>query len=263
MLKLDHFENRANAARHFVSPPPFARPAARPAKHFFLRQSGLRQYAARKLHHQVVNCFRSVIERRHHRHNHRARSLCAQHVFQVNAVQRRIAHAEKQLAAFFHHHIRRARHQIVASPARDGGQRADGAGNHDHRVHGITSRSDGRANILIRNGFDFLGGAPQDPPGKFFQVTRGDFQFFGEQPLARFRGHQVNLPHARIIFQQRKRLLRENSAAGSGHADGDDFGLCLSHGFCADINSLATAFCQVKHTRAAAGNVKMRIGQKT
>src|SRR5579859_4115403 len=67
---------------------------ARPAIHIFLRKMNLREHPADVLRHQVVDGLRMMIERRDRGHNHGAGLLRAQHVFQMNAVEGRVADAE-------------------------------------------------------------------------------------------------------------------------------------------------------------------------
>src|SRR5229473_101872 len=70
----------------------FRRRRARPAIHFVLREPNLREDTANVLRNEIVDRFRLVIKRRHRGHNHRSGLLCPQHVFEMNVVDRRIAH---------------------------------------------------------------------------------------------------------------------------------------------------------------------------
>src|SRR5579864_6724778 len=76
----------------------FGRCLTGPAKHLFLWQADLRQDAAKILPHQIVNRFWMMVKRRDRGHDDCAGLLRAQHVFEMDAVERRIAHAEDQLA---------------------------------------------------------------------------------------------------------------------------------------------------------------------
>src|ERR1700674_2419806 len=71
-----------------------------PAEHLLLRKINLREHAADVLRHEVVDGFRMVLKSRNRRHDHGSGLLRAQHVFQMDAVEWRVAHAEDHLAAF-------------------------------------------------------------------------------------------------------------------------------------------------------------------
>src|SRR5271154_6170769 len=73
------------------------RQAAGPAIHLFLWKIDLRQNAAHVLCDQIVDGFRMMIKRGHRGHDHRSRLLRAQHIFQMDAVKRSVAHAQNQL----------------------------------------------------------------------------------------------------------------------------------------------------------------------
>ena len=66
---------------------------------------------------KIVNRFRLMVERRNGRHDHGAGLLCAQHVFKVNAAERRIANAEHQAPAFLERNIGGAGDESVLAPA--------------------------------------------------------------------------------------------------------------------------------------------------
>ena len=108
-----------------------------------------------------VQSFRTMIERRYRRHNHRSGTLRSQHIFQVDAVERRIPHAQHQFASFLQHHIRRARNEIIAHARGNGPQRSHGTGDHHHRIYIMAARSDRRSHI---------------PIGKHFNLARSRFQ---------------------------------------------------------------------------------------
>src|SRR5450631_1856439 len=60
-----------------------------PAVHLLLRQTDLREYAARILRDQVIDRLRLMIKRGNRGHDHRAGQLRAQHIFKVDPVERR------------------------------------------------------------------------------------------------------------------------------------------------------------------------------
>src|SRR5258706_5292802 len=97
----------------------FQRGRARPAVHLFLREADLCQDAAHELRNEIVDRLRLVIESRYRGHNHRTGLLRSQHVFQMNAVDRRVANTQNEFPAFLEHHVRRSRDQIVADAVGD------------------------------------------------------------------------------------------------------------------------------------------------
>src|SRR6266851_8151424 len=74
----------------------FAFRLAFPAVHLVLRQSHLREHAIDVLPNKIVNRFRLMIERHDCWHDHRARLLRAQHIFEMNPAERSVAHAKHQ-----------------------------------------------------------------------------------------------------------------------------------------------------------------------
>ena len=163
VLELDHFQDGADAAGHRSLRPRFLpRNAARPAMHFFLRQAGLRQNAANKLRHQIVDRFWLIVKRGIDRHDHRSGLLCAQHVFQMDAIERRVAHAKINLRPSLSITSAERPSEIVADAVGNRGERAHGAGNHNHGVDVVAARSDGCANIFVGKCFDFSGSAADD-----------------------------------------------------------------------------------------------------
>ena len=187
-----------------------------------------------------------VIERGNDRHDYRACLLRPQHIFQMHAVERRVAHTKHELAAFLEHDVRRTRHKIVADPVGNRPKRSHRAGNHNHGVDHVAARGDGRADILIWQNFNFCGRVTENPARQLLQITCGKTEFFGKKPLARFRHHQVHARDARIFFEQNQRLLRENGPAGPGHTHGYNLFLRVSHVFREDRFSLAAPSGQVK-----------------
>src|SRR5882724_5477318 len=220
--------------------------SACPAIHLLLREMGLREHAADILRNKIVDRFRMMIKRGNRGHDDRASLLCAKHVLQMHAVERSVAHAKNQLAAFLQHHVGGARNEIVADSARNRPQRAHRAGNYDHGIDHVAARGDGRADVSIRQNFYFCCRVPENAAGQLLQIARGKTKLFREEPLPRFRDHEVHTRNARIFFEQSQRLLRENGPAGPGHTYGYNLFLYVSHVFCADRFSLAAASGQVK-----------------
>src|SRR5258708_9987589 len=66
----------------------------------------------------------------------------------------------------------------------------------------------------------------------------------------------MNAANARVLFEQRQRLLRQDRPAGAGHTYGDNLFLCVSHVFCAGSISLAAAFRQVKLRQSSSAMIE-------
>ena len=144
MLELDHFEHGAETSAvscggyaHAFASFAEAEPVQRNIS--CLWQVHLREDAANILRHKVVDGFRRMIESGNRWHDDGSGLLRAQHVLQMNAVERRIADAEYELAIFLEHHIGGARHKVVAGACGDFGERAHRAGNHGHGVDWVTT----------------------------------------------------------------------------------------------------------------------------
>src|SRR6266478_2744966 len=174
---------------------------ARPAVHLFLRETDLRQDAANVLRNKIVDRFRLVIESRYRGHNHRAGLLRPQHVFQMNAVERRVANTQNQFPAFLEHHVRRSRDQIVADAVGNGAERPHRARNDDHRIHRVAAGSDRSAYVLVRQNLDFAGRMAENAAWELFQVAGSNAKLFRKEPLARFRDHKMYERHARVCLQ--------------------------------------------------------------
>ena len=103
-----------------------------------------------------------VVKRRNRGHDDRTRLLGTDHILQMNAIERRVSHAENELAILFEHHVGGARNQVVADPIGDCAERTHRAGDHQHRIHAVTPGRDGSAHIFVGQNFDFCRRAVQN-----------------------------------------------------------------------------------------------------
>src|SRR6266446_5753809 len=229
---------------------------ARSAVHLFLREANLRQDAANELRNKIVDRFRLVIESRYRGHNHRTGLLRPQHVFQMNAVDRRVANTQNEFPAFLEHHVRRSRDQIVADAVGDCAQRPHRAGNDHHGIHRVAARSDRSAHVFVGQNVDFADRMAENAARQLFQIAGSNAKLFRKEPLARLRDHKMYACHARVFLQQCERLLSEDRSAGAGHTYGDNLFLCVSHVFCADTMSLAAAEWQVKQRQSCSAMIE-------
>lgn len=222
---------------------------ARPAVHFLLRQADLGKDAADVLGDEIIDRLRLMIKRRNGGHNDGTGLLNSQHVFQVDAAERRIAHAENESAIFFQHNVRGARDQIVTDAGGDRSQRAHRARNDQHGVDGATAGGDGGADVFVGKNFDLCNWTVEKAMRELFQVTRREAQLFGKEALACFGNDQMDVRDASVCFQKHQRFLREQSPAGAGHSHSYDLILRVGHDGGADETSLAAVSRQVKARR--------------
>jgi len=148
--------------------------------------------------------------------------LRAQHVFEMDAVEGRVAHAEHKLAAFFEHNVSGTGDEVVAQTVGDSAERAHRAGNHEHGINGVAAGGDGSANVSVGKHFNFRGRATEKAARELLGIARSDVQLFGEEALTRFGDDKMYAAYASVSFKQIKRLLREERAACAGHTNGYD-----------------------------------------
>jgi hypothetical protein len=196
----------------------------------FLGESDLGEDAADILGDEVVDRFGRVIERGDGGHDDGSGLLRAKHVFEMDAIERRLADAEDELAAFLEANIGGAGKEVVAQAAGDGGESADRAGNDDHGVHGIAAGGDGRADVFIGEEFDLGAGLAEQKLRQLFCVRGDDAEFVGAEAESGVCDDEMDAGDARVGFEEAENGLREYGAGVSGDTDGDGFGLGGGHG---------------------------------
>ena len=176
--------------------------------------------------HQVIDCLRLMIKGWDRRHDHRSGLLRAHHVFEMDAIERRITNAENQTPAFFERHIRGTGNEIVASAAGHRGERSHRARYDAHRIRRIAAGGDGSANVRIRKNFNLasrLGATRIEHSLRQFGKRPGDVQFVFEQAQAGFGDDQMNACHARIGIEHSQSGLRQDGARSACNGDDNDF----------------------------------------
>jgi len=171
-----------------------------------------------------VDGFWRVIKRRNRRHDDGAGVVNAQHVFEVDAVERCFAEAEDESAAFFQADIGGAREEVVADAVGDGAESSGGTGNHDHGVDGGAAGGDGCTDVFVGQAFEFPGGGSGEERGEFLCVGRDDAEFSGDEAQAGVGGDDVDARDARVGVEGAEDCLRVNCAARAGDAYGDGLG---------------------------------------
>src|SRR5437016_7177420 len=162
-----------------------------PAVHLLLWKMNLCQDAANVLRHKIIDRFRMMIESRYRRHDHRTGLLRPQHVFEMNAIDWRVAHTQNELPAFLEHYVCRSRDQIVADAVGNCAERPHRARNNHHGIHCIATRSDRRAHVSVWQDVDLGNRMAENAARELLQVAGSNAKLFCKEPLAGFRDHQM------------------------------------------------------------------------
>jgi hypothetical protein len=181
----------------------------------------LGQDAVGELGDDVVDGLGGVVEGGHGGHYGGAGVVDAEHVFEVDAVERRFAQAEHEGAALFQANVGGTGKQIVGDSAGDGTESSGGAGDHHHAVDRGAAGGDGGADVFVRQAFDFFCGRAGEERRQFFCVGRDDVEFRGDEAQAGVGGDEKNSFDARVSIQQTQQGLRVDRAACPGDADRD------------------------------------------
>ena len=207
--------------------------AALPMILLVVRKIEMREDAKDELLDDVVDGFWRIIKSRRGGHDERAGVVKAQHVFDVDAVERRFAKAEDELAALLEANVGGAREQIVADAGSDRAERASGAGDDDHGVHGSAAGGDGCADVFVGQAFEFFRGRFGEERREFFGILGDDAEFGGHEAQTGVAGDEVNASDARIGVECAENCLRVDCAARAGDAYGD--GLAFGVGHCGEL----------------------------
>jgi hypothetical protein len=200
-----------------------------PAELRVLGQAEVGEDAKDELAHEIGDFFRGVVERRHGGHDDGAGVVNAEHVFDVDAIEGRLAEAEDERAALLEADVGGAREEIVAGAGGDGAECSRGAGNYRHGVHTRAAGGDGGADVAIGEEFDFRGGSAGEKRRKFFRFLGDNAQFGGDKTQAGFTGDEIDALDAGIGVEETEDELRVDGAGRASRADGDDFLFGLSH----------------------------------
>ena len=169
-----------------------------PAVLFFLRQVQLSKDAVGELGDDVVDCFGSVVEGGHGGHDSGTGVVNAEHVFEVDAVERCFAETEDEGAALFQADVGGAGEKIVGDAGGDGGECAGGARDDDHGVNGCAAGGDGGADVFVGQVFNFFCRRAGEEWGEFFSVGGDYIELCGEQTEAGVGVDQEDAFDARI-----------------------------------------------------------------
>src|SRR5713101_7060353 len=144
LMRLAISDSRAASRLRF-----FRRRCARPAIHFFLREIDLRKHAANILRHQIIDGLGMMIKCGNCGHDNRASLLGTQHVFKMNAINRRVADTQNEFPAFLERRVRRSRDEIVADAAGNRPQRPHRARNDHHGIYRVAAGSDRSTHVFV------------------------------------------------------------------------------------------------------------------
>ena len=184
----------------------------------------MREDAVDVLRDDFIDGFWRVIKRGSGGHDERASVVKAQHVFDVDAIERRFAEAEDQFAALFEANVSSAGEQVVAHAGSNRPKRARGTGNDDHGVDGGAAGGDGGADVAIGQAFEFFRRSFGKKRGELLRILGDDAEFGGDEAQTGVAGDEVNAGDARIGVKGAKNRLRIDRAARAGDAYGDGFG---------------------------------------
>lgn len=171
-----------------------------------------------------------VVEGGHGGHDDGSGVVDAEHVFDVDAIERRLAKAEDESAALLEADVGGAREEIVARAGGDGAEGSGGAGNHGHGVHACAAGGDGGADVAIGEIFDFRGGSSSEQGRQFLRFLRNDAEFGGDEAQAGVAGDEMDALDAWISVEEVEDGLRVDRAGCAGDAYGDDFLFSVGHG---------------------------------
>lgn len=203
--------------------------AALPMILLVVRKIEMREDAKDELLDDVINGFGRVVKGGSGGHDECAGVVEAQHVFNVDAVERRFAKAEDEFAALLETNVGGAGEQIVAHAGGNRAERARGARYDDHGVHGGAAGGDGRADVAIGKNFELFRGRAGEKRSEFFCVGGDDAEFSGNEAQAGVACDNVNVRDARISVEDAENCLCIDCAARAGDAYGDGFAFALGH----------------------------------
>ncbi len=197
-----------------------------------LRQAEVLEHAVDVVARDVFNAFRVVVERGDDGEDGGAGLGDSGHVAQVNEVERGFADAEYEAAAFLQADVGGALDKVLGQAVGDAAQGSHGAGKDDHGGDGVGTRSDRRADVLMRQQRDAICGVAEELFHK--AGATGYANLFGEDTKSAGRDDEVNAVDAVVVFEGAKHLDGEYRTAGACHRE-DDIGRrgdCGSSGSC-------------------------------
>ena len=126
-----------------------------------------------------------------------APASCARSMFcKVHAIERSFAQAEDQRAALFQANVGGAREQIFAGAIGNRSERARGAWDNDHAVHGVAAGSDGCADVAVGEQFGFLRARAAEKRGKLLRVGGDNAQVPAQGGAGPLRDDEVDARNA-------------------------------------------------------------------
>jgi len=114
-----------------------------------LRKSNVRKDAMDEVPRHLGGALRVIVERRDRREDGGSCVGRELHVAQVDAVERRLAHAEDERATLLEADVGGAMDEVGGEAVGDGCERSHGAGKNHHRVGGIATACDVRAYVGV------------------------------------------------------------------------------------------------------------------
>ena len=106
-----------------------------PAVLVFLWQAELGEDAMCELFDEIIDFFRTVVKGGHRGHHRGACVVYAHHIFEMNAIQRRLAQTQHERATLFQANVRGACEQIIRDAGRDCAECSRRAWDDGHAVY--------------------------------------------------------------------------------------------------------------------------------
>lgn len=151
---------------------------------------------------------------------------CRGHITDVDEVEGRFADAENERTALLERDIGCAFDKAVGEAVADGGERAHGAGQHDHAVRGIAAASDACADVAVFKQVEL--GVVRDGRGsefleRFEEATApaGQAVLFGQDTHRVVGDEEADALDAIVRAKEVEHGGGEDGAAGAGDGEGE------------------------------------------
>ena len=180
-----------------------------------MRQDAIDEFAG-----NLVGGVGLEVERGDDREDRRAGFGSERHVAQMNAVERRLAHAEDQRPAFLQANVGGALDELDGHAVGDARQRSHAAGQDDHGVGWVRAAGHVGADVGVVLLLDFVRRAAQQLGDNI--VAAGDAELFGHHAQAAVGEDEVDGPDPLVPFERVEQMLGKDRTAGAGDGDGQD-----------------------------------------
>ena len=186
----------------------------------------------------LVESRRAEIVGRNERKDGRAGIGGAIHVADMDFVKRRFTNAENKLPFLFKANIGSPLDQVRRNAIGDTSQSSDAARQNDHGARRIGTAGDIGSDIGVRLLLNFSRVAADELLNEVASTAKA--QFLRDDAKRAVGSDEVDLLNARIAFQGREQMAREECATGSGRGDGQVLNGVRQLGPSSEIRCIAT-----------------------